>query len=116
MRVRIAHELPFRPFGDGLHYLHSSNVDLRCGAERTVFRKREKRERERKRERKGEKRKICSGFRVLGLGYRKSRSEARWREEVMPVGSSGEVRPTASGSDAGAYARGTMRGAAYRSS
>ncbi|CCU84708.1 hypothetical protein PHOSAC3_90761 [Mesotoga infera] len=42
----------------------------------------------------------------MGLGYRKSRSEARWREEVMPVGSSGEVRPTASGSDAGAYAPG----------
>ena len=34
------------------------------------------------------------------------RSEARWREEVMPGGSSGEVRPTSSGSDACAYAPG----------
>ncbi|WP_180274828.1 hypothetical protein [Mesotoga sp. H07.pep.5.3] len=34
------------------------------------------------------------------------RSEARWREEVMPAGSAGEVRPTASGSDAGAYVPG----------
>jgi len=37
---------------------------------------------------------------AAGLGYRKSRSEARWREEVMPGETSGEVRPTASGSDA----------------
>jgi len=34
------------------------------------------------------------------------RSEARWREEVMPGGLSGEVRPTTSGSDAGAFAPG----------
>ncbi|RLL85884.1 hypothetical protein [Mesotoga sp. BH458_6_3_2_1] len=34
------------------------------------------------------------------------RSEARWREEVMPAGSSGEVTPTSSGSDAGAYTPG----------
>ena len=39
---------------------------------------------------------ISSGSRVLGLGYRKSRSEARWREEVMPGGASGEVMLTLS--------------------
>jgi len=47
-----------------------------------------------------------SAFRDAGLAKNLCRSEARWREEVMPGGSSGEVRPTASGSDAGAYAPG----------
>ncbi|PIJ62967.1 hypothetical protein V513_02300 [Mesotoga sp. H07.pep.5.3] len=89
---------------------------MRSGKNRPSKEREKKREGEKWGERKGEKRKICSGSRVLGLGYRKSRSEARWREEVMPVGSSGEVRPTASGSDAGAYAPGTKRRAAYRSS
>ena len=54
------------------------------------------RERKKERERKREKRKISSVSRVLGLGYRKSRSEARWREEVMPGGASGEVMLTLS--------------------
>ncbi len=49
---------------------------------------------------------MSGGFRIFGLGYRKNGSEARWREEVMPGGLSGEVRPTASGSDAGAFAPG----------
>ncbi len=62
----------------------------------------EQRERKRERERERERR----GKSAAGLGYRKSRSEARWCEEVMPGGSSGEVRPTASGSDAGAHAPG----------
>ena len=50
--------------------------------ERRGERKREKeREREKGREKKGEKRKICSGSRVFGLEYRKSRSEDAARQE-----------------------------------
>ena len=49
------------------------------GAERkepSFERERKKREGEKWGERKREKRKISSGSRVLGLGYRKSRSDA----------------------------------------